>query len=164
MARVGNVVFVPAQNSPAPNLKVDAIPLEIRMEAEEVYAALKTAGSGRMRVTFENETEVKEYAALMKAYCAARPASVEAVRAQFSATDHAEVIAGITTGGPLRFRATPTKGLDKNTMDFRIVDIPAEGDPTGTDAINAAMDKVKEAAKDDAPAEAPAPKTTRTRK
>lgn len=119
MART--LTFVPSQTAPTGSKQIglDSIPEEVKQEVEDTYKVLKDNPSGRMRVTFDSRTELLQYTAQVTSYCAQRPAEI---------------------GGPLRFRKSPTKGLDKNTvMDFRITD-PVDN---GTEAINEAVAEVK---------------------
>jgi len=101
MARVGNVTFVPSSSGGATGLiPLDQIPQEVKDEVEEIYDTLKD-NDGRMRVEFETEAEVKQYAAQVNSYCEQRP---------------------VELGGPIRFRRSPTRGLAKTFMDFRVTD------------------------------------------
>lgn len=103
-----NFVFVPNTTAATSSaVTVDEIPEDVRKDVEAVYAALKTNPNGRMRVEFKDKTEALQWIAVATTYC------------------------NIRTGGPIRFRKSPTKGLPENVVDFRITDIPQNG----TDAI-----------------------------
>lgn len=120
---MANLQFIPQENSksvPA-QLSLEEVPEEVRKEVEEVYATLKT-NPGRMRVSFGTLAEMNTYESQVKAYCKLRPA------------------------GEIRFRRSPTKGLPKTTMDFRITDLLTANEEK-TEEIREATEAVKTAAK-----------------
>jgi len=140
MPRKMDPTFIPS-TSPTPiTTTLESIPQEIRDEVEQIYAALKLA-DGRFTVEYDTEQEVAEYEKMVKAYCKVRP------------------------GGEIRYRRSPAKGLPKTTIQFRIVDIPAEKE-AATQAIQDAAAKVNAAAEpvDMTGGEAETPKAAQPRR
>lgn len=114
--------FIPATKSTTSNeMSLEDIPDEIKNDAEEVYALLKT-NPGRVSVTFPSAGEAEKYVNLMKAYCRVRP------------------------DGEVRFRRSPTRKLPAGTVEFRITDLQTEEEATTAD-IRQSVDAVKAAAK-----------------
>lgn len=135
MPRKGNAItFIPSGNSTTgPLLPESMIPIEVRREVEEVYAALKV-NIGRMRVEYDTADELKEFKRQVQSYCATRPKTVDEVRAQFAEVDWAKLemepfdVNTITTAGPIRFRQSPSKSLPDTAMDFRITDLETDNE------------------------------------
>ena len=115
---MANLTFIPnTSKSGTPALSLEEIPQEVRNDVEEVYTALKT-NPGRMRVQFDSLAELNTYIAQVTAYCALRPA------------------------GAIRFRKSPSRGLAKTTMDFRITDVQTDAEKT-TEEIRENVEEVK---------------------
>lgn len=158
MPRVGNLTFI-ASTAPSPDFDLDAIPVDIKREAEEVYALLKTA-NGRVRAEYETEAEAAEFVKLMTSYCDHRPTDVEIIRNYFRPDGQGyegdpAMVEKVKTGGPIKFRKSPVRG-EKNDkiVQFRITDVKTENEKK-TDAVREATEKANEAAKpaDETPAE-----------
>lgn len=114
---MANLVFIPAVSAVTTSLpELADIPQETRDEVEQAYAALKANPGGRFRVEFKSEEELRVYERLVKGYCLNRP------------------------DGEIRFRRSPSKGLAKNVMDFRITDVQTENE-AATAAVRAATVK-----------------------
>lgn len=121
---MANLVFVPNATSAAKQssmIDLADIPDDVRKDAEEVYAALKTS-PGRMRVEFNSIAELNTYIAQISAYCKQRPE------------------------GEIRFRKSPARKLKATEMEFRITDLLTK-DEKETEEIRTATDNVKTAAK-----------------
>jgi hypothetical protein len=101
-------------------LSLDDIPQEVKENAEEVYKTLKT-NPGRIRVKFGSLVEMNQYVSQITTYCALRPE------------------------GAIRFRKSPSRGLEPTEMDFRITDIPVT--EAQTEEIRDAVVAVKNTAK-----------------
>lgn len=76
-------------------IPMEEIPQDVRDEMEEAYASLSKA-EGRIRAEFDNEEEANVYCRQAASYCTQR------------------------ADGALKFRRSPTKGLPKNVVDFRV--------------------------------------------
>lgn len=124
MARTA-ATFVKAQNKrdviKYENMTIDDVDKEIAQEVEEIYAALKEQGAGAFTIDFDTADERNEYERHARGYCLTRPQ------------------------GQLYFRLNPTKGKPDTHMRFQVRDMPT-GDKSAAE-INAAVNKVKEAAK-----------------
>lgn len=104
MAR--KLVFIPAAQPTAfagKTLTVDDIPADIRADVEEAYTTLK-AIPGRIRAEFDNAEEIREFEAMVKAYCEIRPA------------------------GKLSYRRSPARNLPDTTIDYRITDFETKAE------------------------------------
>lgn len=110
MART-TATFIPNVSASATTstLSLDDIPEDVRTEVEEIYAALKSAPDGRMRVQFDTVDELRQYQRWATAYCAMRP------------------------DGAIRFRKSPTRGLPETVIDFRITDLLTENEEKTAD-------------------------------
>lgn len=119
--------FIPnaASKNGVTTLTLDDVPTEVRTEVEEVYTALKTQ-PGRMRATFETLDAMNLYISQVKTYCDLRTVNGKPA--------------------PIRFRKSPSRGLPKTTMDFRITDLQTENEAE-VESIRDAVDAVKTAAK-----------------
>lgn len=124
MARRGNLTFIAnATGSSGPALiSLNEIPQEVKDEVEEIYKALKENVDGRMRVEFDNKAECERYMKQVISYCTQRP------------------------NGKLRFRKSPTRGLQPNVMDFRITDPVAEDAPEASTPASAPAETATPAA------------------
>jgi len=147
MPRVGNLTFV-ASTTPAPMFDLDGIPDDIKREAEEVYALLKTA-NGRVKAEYDTEAEASEFVKLMTSYCNNRPTDVEIIRNLFRPDGKAyegdpAMVEKITKGGPIKFRKSPVRG-EKNDkiVQFRITDVETPNEKK-TAEIRQATDKANE--------------------
>jgi hypothetical protein len=98
-------------------LPLESIPQDVRDEIEEAYQSLKTM-DGRIRVEFDTEDEAAIYCRQAASYAAQRPE------------------------GAVKFRRSPTKGLPKNVVDFRVTaDLPANGERNANKGPNDAPNK-----------------------
>lgn len=186
MPRKGNITFVPAVGKGgSASMPLDLIPDDIKREVEEVYAALKTA-TGRMTVEYDTEDEVKDYRRHVEAYCKLRPTDVNTIKGLFidsdgnplwigpdgkpaelnedgtptegstQVEDAVKAAATITTGGPLKFRASPVRDAPKTQLSFRISDIPP-ADPATTEIRSAVQTVTEDASVAASGATAPEP-------
>lgn len=99
MPMKGAIKFVPnTSTSGASLVPIDDIPTDVITDIEAIYDNLKVA-DGRFRAEFDNEVEALQFVRYATSYCAQRPA------------------------GAIRFRRSPTKGLQKNVIEFRVTDL-----------------------------------------
>lgn len=118
MART--LVFVAAQTQQwgsAPAIPVEEIPQDVIDDVEETYKGLKANPQGRIRATFDDPAEMALFVRQVVSYCAQR--TIDGVPA------------------PIRFRKSPSKGLTKQQMDYRITDLKTESE-TATEEIREA--------------------------
>lgn len=112
-------VFVPASaNGSNATLPLDAIPDDVKAEMEEAYTTIKANPGGRIRVEFDNKTELALFHTQGASYCAHR------------------VVDG--KPAPLRFRKSPTKNLPDTVMDYRVTDVEETETPAATPAATPA--------------------------
>lgn len=150
MPRKGDITFVPSKSTTPATMPLDLIPVEIKRDIEEVYAALQKTGEGRMQAEYDTVEEVKEFRRQAMAYCALRPTDVETIRGYFKDVETDFDPATIVKGGPLKFRLSPVKDLPETEIAFRVTDIPPK-DPN-TEKIDKAVKTVETSA---APTDAP---------
>jgi hypothetical protein len=102
MARM-QMTFVPSTSGTG-HVPLESIPEDVKADVEEAYGVLRE-NEGRIHVVFDTETEANLWARQAASYAAQRP------------------------NGALKFRRSPTKGLPKNEIDFRVyADLEANGE------------------------------------
>jgi hypothetical protein len=119
-------------------IPLESIPDDVKAEVEEAYTAIKANPAGRISAEFDTVEELNLYTRQVTSYCA----------------QHDPV---------WRFRKSPTKGLSKTQMDFKITDPLTKNEETTaeirevTDAVKEANGAVLDPATKDAVAEAMTP-------
>lgn len=121
------LTFIPSQQSNGGGslIPMDEIPQDVKVQAEEIFTALQQH-SGSMEAHFPTVQELLTYEKQLRSYGEQRMVDGKPA--------------------PIFYRRSPWKDRPETAIRFRITDTPQKNKATA-DGINAAVDKVKAAAK-----------------